>query len=454
MAQVTELVTLFKFSGSTKPLETFNTSMEDAIGLITTGATIFAAGAIALNAFVVSSLAGADAQGQLAATIGVTVEEIQKLGFAASVNGSSLEDMQSSLEGLNEKIGEAAIQGSEAFNRLGINIRFANGEVKKADTVLAEVGQRFKALNLSVAEQGRLLGELGINKNLAQTLRLTASEMKALKDEAEDFGIITTEQTKEIIEFNDSLTRVAFGMDSLRKIIAIGLGPQMTNISDDFIVFLKANKDLIANGIGKTFEVINAGLGSLFRVGGAILDLVDNTIGLKNAAILLTGAVLVLNRAMLANPVVLITTGIIALFLAVDDLIVAFQGGESIIADFFKNAFDIDIVDKLTSGIDILKDALKDLLIFFAPVLKGINTILEPLGKLGEAIGFENIFTNANAGLDNLVAGSTSNVSNSTSQAVTINITTSDPQAAGAAAAQSIKQEFDLVKSRNKRGNF
>ena len=52
------------------------------------------------------------------------------LSWLSVVNGSSLEDMQSSLEGLNEKIGEAAIQGSEAFNRLGINIRMANGEVK------------------------------------------------------------------------------------------------------------------------------------------------------------------------------------------------------------------------------------------------------------------------------------------------------------------------------------
>jgi len=45
----------------------------------------------------------------------------------------------------------------------------------------------------------------------------------------------------------------------------------------------------------------------------------------------------------LISPAVLITAGILAIALVLDDLIVAFQGGNSLIANFFKEFFGWDI---------------------------------------------------------------------------------------------------------------
>ena len=437
MAQVTELITAFKFEGDTKPLKMFNTQMSDAIGLIAKSTALFAAGAVALNAFVVSTLAEADALGQLSNELGVAVEEIQKLGFVASVNGSDVNSLTQSLEGLNEKIGEAAIQGNETFNRLGVNIRKANGEIKSADQVLLEIGNRFKELNLSTAEQSRILAELQINKNLAQTLRLSANELNALRNEAEAFGLVTEEQTKQIIEFNDSLTKAKFGADALRKQIAISLAPQISSLSKDFIEFLKANKEVIGKGVGKLFKVLNAGVGSIFRVSGAIVDLIDNTIGLKTATVLLAGAVLALNRSFLLSPLGLTIAGLTTLFLAVDDLIVAFQGGQSVIKDFFEDSFGIDIVQKITNLINKLKE--------FANFVTN-NELTRFIG-----IGGDIFPTNS----DRLVAPQTNNNQSSVvTQNITQNITTDNPQVAGEVAAQSMKREFEVVKNLNNRGNF
>jgi len=470
MANSTELVTEFTFKGSTKPLENFNLNMTDAIGLLAKGTALFTAGAIALNGFVISTLAGADAQGQLANTLGVSIEEIQKLGFVASVSGSSAAQLESSLEGINERIGEASIKGSETFNRLGISVRGANGEVKKADKVLLEVRDSFERLNLSSAEQSKILSELGIDKSLQQSLNLTRQQIADLGAEAEAFGLMDEEDTKKVIEFNDSLTKLTFGFDSLRKMVAISLAPQITGISDGFSNFLKVNKDLIVNGIGKTFEVLNAGLGAISRVGSAFITMIDKTIGLDNALIGLGGAIAFINRGLLFSPIGLAVAGLTALFVIVDDLIVAFEGGNSIIADFFQDVFDIDIVEGITKSFNFLKESLVSLMEFFKPVLDAIKLIGSSIGGL---FGFgadtpnvphgttapqeeEGFFSNLKNDIGNLLGGGTSTSSNTSNvqQSNVININTNDPQLAGQSVVANLDQSYEQAKFASKKGNF
>jgi len=106
----TELVTKLSFAGSLKPLDSLNAGLTSAIGSIAKVGSAFTAGAVALNGFLVASLQSTDAQLQLSKEIGVSVEELQTLGYVASVNGSSAEQMQSSLQGLAKKIKKAAFE--------------------------------------------------------------------------------------------------------------------------------------------------------------------------------------------------------------------------------------------------------------------------------------------------------------------------------------------------------
>jgi hypothetical protein len=450
MAQVTELITAFKFEGSTKPLESFNQSLGKSATLLLGASTALLAAGAGIATFAKATLQGIDSQLQLADSIGVTIEQIQKLGFAAESSGSSAQDLESSLVGLTDKAGEAALKGSEAFNRLGINVRKSNGEVKKADQLLLEISDQFKGLNLSVAEQSKLLSELGINKNLAKLLGSSRRDIRALMKEAKGFGIVSEENARRIEEFNTELYQSSFAFDSLKKLISIGLLPQLKSMNDSFQGFLKTNQDVIVNGIQKFFKGIGALVDAFKRVGGAIGDLIDKTIGFKAALIAVTALIIKFNSALLLNPIVLITGLIVGLVAVVDDLVVAFQGGKSIIGDFFKSVFNVSIVEAFTKAIDFLKDSLKSLIEFFDP----LNTI-DRVAKVGKFLGIDSLFNNLGSGLDNLITGGqSSNVSNSTNQDVTININTSDPVVAGEVASQALKREFDLVKGLNNRGNF
>ena len=455
MAQVTELITAFKFEGSTKPLESFNQSLGKSATLLLGASTALLAAGAGIATFAKATLQGIDSQLQLADSIGVTIEQIQKLGFAAESSGSSAQDLESSLVGLTDKAGEAALKGSEAFNRLGINVRKSNGAVKKADQLLLEISDQFKGLNLSVAEQSKLLSELGINKNLAKLLGSSRRDIRALMKEAKGFGIVSEENARRIEEFNTELYQSSFAFDSLKKILSIGLLPQLKSMNDSFQGFLKTNQDVIVNGIQKFFKGLGALIGAFKRVGGAIGDLIDKTIGFKAALIAVTALVIKFNSALLLNPIVLITGLIVGLVAVVDDLIVAFQGGKSIIGDFFKSVFNISIVEGFTKAIDFLKDSLKSLIEFFDPLVEGFNNTIDRVAKVGKFLGVDGLFDSLGSGLDNLITGGQSNnVSNSTNQDVTININTSDPVVAGEVASQALKREFDLVKGLNNRGNF
>lgn len=383
MAPVTELVTKFTFQGSLDPLEDFNEGLGGSITLLAGVTAGLVAVAGIMNTFVVQTLAGADAVGQLSITSGVGVETIQELGFVASITGSSVQALEGTIDSLSKTIGDAAQKGSEDFARLGISVRKSNGEVKKADEILAEVGQRFQALKLSLSEQQSFASSLGIDPSLIQLLNKTSGEMLTLRKRARELGLVNQQQQDSIIEFNDSLTILKFGLSSVQKQIAIGLAPTIKDMAEGFTDFLAANRDLVINGLIFVGDGLNALFGFLDRMKFVIAALIGLFVALKVATIG-WGAVM----AVVFSPVVLITAGIAALLLIVDDLIVAFQGGKSVIGDFFQEFFGIDITPILKNfvadfifGIKMIGLALKTMFdLFLKPLIDG-------LGFVGSAIG-------------------------------------------------------------------
>jgi hypothetical protein len=347
MAIVSELITKIEIKGSLKKLDSYRSGMKSAIATTAKlGAAVGAVGAI-INGFVVSTLAGQDSMIQLSRSTNVSVESIQELGFAASQTGSDVGAVESTIQSLSQKIGDAAQKGSEDFARLGISIRDSNGEVKNADQVLGEVSNRFKELNLSLNEQRSFAGALGIDESLIQLLGSSSDKIKGLKNEARSLGIITTEQSKKIVQFNDSFTKLKFGLDSVRQQVSIALAPSLQSLSDRFTGFIAVNKELIQNGISKVIKIFNAFVSLIVKAAGWIDKIISNTIGWK-VALAALGVVL----ALTLSPIYLIIAGITAAILIIDDLIVAFNGGNSVIRDFVKDLLGFDITPVLRGIVD------------------------------------------------------------------------------------------------------
>ena len=379
MAEVSEIITKFSFEGSTKPLIDYNSGLGKSVKLL--GAMGAASGAAT---FAVAKWASGVSQSlqplfDLSEQTGVAVASLQELSFAAEQSGSSSQALESSISGLSAKIGEAAQKGSEEFTRLGISVRDnVTGEVKKADELLIEVGKRFKEKNLSIPEQQGFAEALGIDPSLISMLSQTSAEIEKLKQRARDLGItLSPEDKKSLKEYNRSIAEMDSAMSGLKKLIAVAIVPELEGLAEGFSDLLAKNNEWIVDGVEATVEFVVDLVDALKRLAPFILAagaaFTIATIGTSGFAAAL-GFVL--------SPAVLITAGILAIALVLDDLIVAFRGGESVIADFFQEFLGFDIQPVLKTIVSGFKEAFKVVTDLVTGVFSGMVKIFSGIGDI------------------------------------------------------------------------
>jgi len=397
MAAVTELVTQFSYQGSESPLNSYNQSLGSAVSLLASVAAAMAASGAAVGKWASGILEGERSVINLSRETGIAVSRIQELSFAAEVTGGSAQAMQSSIESLTESIGEAAQKGSEDFSRLGISVRTANGYVKTADQILFEVRNRFQQLGLSMAEQRSFASALGIDPSLLRMMNESSASIAKLTRRARELGTLNEEQAEKTEQFNRALITQRFAMDGLRRLVAVGLAPELERMSEWFTELIESNRDWIVNGVQFGMAVLNNFAEMLGRVWPVLAIGVGVFAALKIQAIGLSAAL-----GVLFSPAVLIAAGIAALLLVVDDLIVAFQGGESAIRNFFLSAFDYDIQP-------LLQDIVVAFKFLWSELTKIGNDIKKMMGGLFSGIGdlltgdFKGALSNLGSAFDSFI---------------------------------------------------
>lgn len=390
MSITNELVTNFEFNGNLNKITEYNTSFGSAISLMTKSIGIATTLSGAFLGLANSTLTTVDRLGQLSRNTNTSVEYLQKMGYVASVNGGSVEALEDSVRGLSERIGEYASmdsgEGKAIFEKLGIAVRNANGEVKTAEVVMDELRGKFQTM--SKTEQVSIAQKLGINQGMLQTLNLTNEELEKNIAITEAFGVVTSKQTDEVIKYNDSITTLKFGMSAIGQQISLSFLPQMNNLTRGFNDVLVANKDLIKNGLTTFVDITGEIIEAVMNTGKAFYNIIDETIGFENAIMLAGGAVLWFNRALLRNPIGLVVAAAAGLILIVDDLYTAFTGGESVIKDFFAT-FNIDIVKTLTGAFNILKGTWNGLIAVALQLSESVMSLFTILEKGGKFVGLD-----------------------------------------------------------------
>lgn len=349
MAVVNELVSRFSFVGSLAPQQDFNKGLAQSVTLLGAATTALTAAAGGFFAWATSVLDGIDPLAQLNRETGVAVERIQELGYAASVNGSSADALTGSFREMSKRLGEFVQTGGgpakEIIDKLGISVKDAEGNVRSADDVFLGLSDTLQTMSRS--EQANVLDKLGIDQSLIQLVSLSSEEVGKLTDRARSLGVVTQEQADAAAAFNDSLTTLKYGMSAIQNSVAVGFAPAMTGLIDRFVAFIEVNGELIQGGLTWLGEVLVSVMGFLERMAPIVLGVA----AAFTVAWVATGGFATVLGIVL-SPVVLITAAIVALLLIVDDLITAFQGGQSVIADFFNEFLGIDIVPIMHGVVD------------------------------------------------------------------------------------------------------
>jgi hypothetical protein len=176
----------------------FAASAAGAFAAVGAGVLVQAAG---------NAIKSAAAIGVMAQQVGVTGEELQKFRVIAEQTSVDQAAMDGALKTLTQTVGKAA-EGSKpaiaAFERLGINIRDAAGNIRPTGELLPLIADQLNKIPdpaTRAAIATAIFGENG--QKIAPMLNLGAEAMARLGQAAEDAGdILTEEEIKEAIELN------------------------------------------------------------------------------------------------------------------------------------------------------------------------------------------------------------------------------------------------------------
>lgn len=202
----------------------------------------------AFAGFIKGQIDAQDALFKTSQKIGISVEDLSKLSYAAKLADVDAKQLQIGLVKLSKGMVEASNGTGDVYKGLsamGIAVKNADGTLKSSSQVLNEISDKF-----STYEDGANKTALAVQyfgKAGADLIPLLNGGSKAIReagDELERFGGVVKEKAaKEAEAFNDNLTRLGTLASIVGKDIANGITPYLNQLAEEFIVARK-------NGIG------------------------------------------------------------------------------------------------------------------------------------------------------------------------------------------------------------
>ena len=106
----------------------------------------FAVGVAAAGAGLAIAIKGqlnvADAAGEMAQKIGISVEDLTRLRHVARLSGTSVEEMETGVR----QLAKAMAAGSPAIKKLGVEVRDAEGALRPTVDVMQDLAAKFAAM--------------------------------------------------------------------------------------------------------------------------------------------------------------------------------------------------------------------------------------------------------------------------------------------------------------------
>ncbi len=200
-------------------------------------ATVTAIGtAIAVS--VKKTIDHADEIGEMASSLGMTVEQLSSLEYAAKLSGVGIEDLRTSFQRFNSTIFEEAKNVKDnagVLKNLGISVTDTNGRLKSNYDLLLETATAFSKMEDGVQKSTTATTLFG--KSGAQMIPILNSGkdgIKKLAEEAVNFGVVfNNDMVAAADKFNDNMTRMASVSQGLIASFTSGLLPTLANLTDN-----------------------------------------------------------------------------------------------------------------------------------------------------------------------------------------------------------------------------
>ncbi|WP_127104371.1 hypothetical protein [Pararhodobacter zhoushanensis] len=174
----------------------------------------------------------ADEMGKAAQRIGIPVEALSQLRYAADLSAASVTALDSGVQRLSRGMAD----GSDRLTALGIAARNSDGTLRPVTDVMAELADRFAAMP-DGAEKTALAIEL-MGRSGAELIPLLnggSAALRGMMAEADALGrTISQETATSAAQFNDAITRLQAAASGLMTQLAAGLIPVLGALAEWF----------------------------------------------------------------------------------------------------------------------------------------------------------------------------------------------------------------------------
>jgi hypothetical protein len=184
----------------------------------------------------------ADQLDELSQKIGIGVEQLSRLKFAAEVSGVPIEDLSTSVQKLAlamEKVGagEANSPAAKSLAALGIKATDAAGQLRPVEDVLIQIAQKFSGFADGAGKTALAMGIFGESgAKLIPFLNQGEAGIARLSAEADRLGItLSGRAAASAAELNESLDKLRISGDTLYRQIAERIVPSFVKLTEQLL---------------------------------------------------------------------------------------------------------------------------------------------------------------------------------------------------------------------------
>lgn len=222
--------------------------------------------------------------------LNLSTKSYQELSYALSLSGASIDDLTAGMRKFTEiQGGKITDAQSDAFEKLGISAEKANGKMKGAEELMTEV--LYTLADYKGDDRG-LLAEAFFGKSADKFNSLFeegADGIKAMRQEAEDLGLILSDQDiKNAAEYMDATDKLSKSVNALKMDLASSIVPGLTdaaNLITRVVAFLGGNGEKSLSDMFADDDKQLAGdLATIEETSKAAMSLADKLLAMGDTA--------------------------------------------------------------------------------------------------------------------------------------------------------------------------
>ena len=167
--------------------------------------------------------------------LNISTDAYQEWSHALSQSGASISDFQRGILNINKLLGggEVSKTVAEAFDKLGISTKNANGSLKTTEEYLADTVKALADFKGTNEERGSIVEAIfGKGGNDLNALFAEGADgIQALIKEAHELGLVMSkEDVANAVKYGDSVANVQSSMEAFKTSLATGILPVLTDV--------------------------------------------------------------------------------------------------------------------------------------------------------------------------------------------------------------------------------